>query len=115
MKGYTYIPKSSVEARALLTSALAKKPGEMSKAELIRAWCASAYLYPEIHPDDFDESNNSWPEDAKVIAAEVWRRFDDDKIDDEDVYQSDAAWAGVYDLMASHTPEETKRRKELST
>jgi hypothetical protein len=98
----------------LLASAFASNPSEMSNANLLKAWCAVVYLHPEIHPDDFDESNNDWPEDVKIIAGEVWRRYDKNEVDDEDVYQSDVAWAGVYDLMSSHTAEETKRRNELA-
>lgn len=110
MKGHTYIPKSPEEAHKLLVSALARKPGEMSRAELIKAWCAVAYLHPEIHSDDFEGSNTNWPEAVKAMAREVWRRYDKHEIKEDDVYPSDAAWAGVYDLMSSPTPEETKRR-----
>lgn len=114
MKEQAFIPRSSAEAEKTLAALLKSKLGEMSTAELIKVWCAAAYLYPGIHPDDYDESSNDWPKDAKAIAGEVWRRYDKHEIDDEDVYQSDAAWAGVYDLMSSHTAQETERRKALT-
>ena len=33
----------------------------------------------------------------------------------EELYPSDAAWAGLYDQMFIHSPEETERRLELAT
>jgi len=31
------------------------------------------------------------------------------------MYPCDAQWAGLYDRMTVHTPEETERRLELAT
>jgi len=33
---------------------------------------------------------------------------------DDELYPSDAQWAGLCDRMTSHTPEELQRRQELA-
>ena len=46
------------------------------------------------------------------FATEAWRRANE--LNDDELYPSDAQWAGLYDQMFIHHPEETERRVELA-
>ena len=73
-----------------------------------------AYLFPGLHPEGFDDAESGWPVALKRFAAEAWRRAEAGELDDAELYPSDAQWAGIYDRMTVHTPEESARRKELA-
>ena len=73
-----------------------------------------AYLYPGLHPDGFEDPDSGWPAALKRFAAEAWRRAEAGELVDEELYPSDAQWAGIYDRMTRHTPDETARRVELA-
>lgn len=45
---------------------------------------------------------------------EAWRREEAGALVEELMYPSDAAWAGIYDQMLTHTDQETSRRLELA-
>ncbi len=77
-------------------------------------WCSLAYLYPGFHPDGYRSKDSGWPRVLKRFAAEAWRRARVGKLADEELYCSDAAWAGLYDRMTIHFPDETARRVELA-
>jgi len=72
------------------------------------------YLFPGIHPDGIAEPNNGWPRAVHRIVAEAWRRAEAGDFTDDELYPSDAQWAGIYDRMLRHTPEETQRRLQLA-
>ncbi len=93
-----------------LTDSLERLP----KPTFVRAWCAIAYLHPGLHPDGHDSADSGWPRGLCRFAAEAWQRADAGELADEELYACDAQWSGLYDRMASHTSEETERRRELS-
>ena len=67
-----------------------------------------------LHPDGFEDDESGWPRVLKTFAEEAWRRADFGRLSDDELYCSDAQWAGLYDRMSSHTPDETERRAELA-
>jgi hypothetical protein len=77
-------------------------------------WNAIAYLEPGLHPDGYDCEDSGWPEDLKPYATEACRRFGLGELKDEALYCSYAGWAGLYDLMNSHTEEEVKLRERIA-
>ncbi|WP_166443112.1 hypothetical protein [Phragmitibacter flavus] len=50
----------------------------------------------------------------KPYAAEAWRRSERGELDDNELYPSDAQWAGLHDRMTTHTPEETYFRQRIA-
>ena len=110
-----YIPNSIESAIRELESTFDKPLEVLSKVEFIRAWCALSYLNTGLHPDDFDEPDSGWPESFKRYAAEARRREEAGELADEEMYPSDATWAGLYDQMHTHTDQETTRRLKLAT
>ena len=114
MSDTNYIPASLREAAQHLRAGWRSPPASLAKNDFVRAWSAVAYLYPGLHPDGFDDPESGWPVALKPFAAEAWRRAETGELDDTDFYPSDAQWAGLYDRMTVHTPEETARRTELA-
>ena len=114
MKRTYLIPSSVAEAEAQLavggTAALNKLP----KEDFVARWCAIAYLEPGLHPDGFDCPDSGWPGSLRAYAAEAWRRSDLGELRDEEMYCSDAAWAGLYDRMHTHTADEIERRLRIA-
>lgn len=45
---------------------------------------------------------------------EASRREEAGELADQELYPSDAQWAGIYDRMSKHTPEESARRAKLA-
>lgn len=87
---------------------------DLPKEDFVACWSALAYLNPGLHPDGYEDEDSGWPEDLKLYAAEAWRREEAGEMTDEEMYPSDASWAGVYDQMDSHTQEETDRRFDIA-
>ena len=110
MNIYCHIPNSVECATREFEGTLDQPLEALSKVEFVRAWCALSYLNPGLHPDDFDEPDSGWPDNLKRYATEAWRREEAGELADEEVYPSDATWAGIYDRMDCHTQEETDRR-----
>ena len=108
------IPDSLREAAQHLRTGWQSPPAGLGKTDFVRAWSAVFYLFPGLHPDAFDDPDSGWPRALKRFAAEAWRRAEAGELDDDELYPSDAQWAGLYDRMTSHTPEETARRRELA-
>ena len=114
MSAIVYIPSSLREAAKHLRTGWQKPAASLSKADFVRVWSAVAYLFPGLHPDGFDDPDSGWPRVLKPFAAEAWRRAEAGEMEDEELYPSDAQWAGIYDRMTVHTPEETTRRQEMA-
>jgi hypothetical protein len=72
-----------------------------------------AYLFPGLHPDDYEDTDRGWPHALRRLAAEAWHRAGDGQLSDDELYPSDAQWCGLYDRMNGHTPDETARRRRL--
>lgn len=108
------IPNSFERATRELESTFGFPLETLSKAKFVRAWCALSYLEPGLHPDDFDQPGSGWPDNLKRFAVEARRREEAGELTDEEMYPSDAAWAGLYDQMHTHTVEETARRFRIA-
>lgn len=108
------IPESTEVAHRELKLVLGLPLDSLSKERFVRVWCALCYLNPGLHPDGFDESDSGWPDELKPHAIEAWRRMETGELEDEEMYPSDAAWAGLYDQMDFHTDQEVARRDLLA-
>jgi hypothetical protein len=113
MKNY-YVPGSARVAGREIRMALADDLKAMATPRLVRAWCSIAYLFPGLHPDGFEDADSGWPPALRRFAAEAWCRFEAGFIGDDELYPSDAQWAGLYDRMLVHLPDETERRVALA-
>ena len=114
MNTCVFIPSSLKEAAANLRAGWRGPAAQHSKTDFVRAWSAVAYLFPGLHPDGFDDPDSGWPTALKRFAAEAWQRAEAGELTDETLYPSDAQWAGLYDRMTIHTPQETARRRDLA-
>lgn len=113
MSTQIFIPATLRDAAQHLRAGWQLPPAQLSKNDFARAWSAVAYLFPGLHPDGFDDPESGWPTALKRFAAEAWRRAEAGELADEELYPSDAQWAGIYDRMTVHSPGETARRTEL--
>jgi hypothetical protein len=114
MRKSTQIPASLQDAGQRLRISFQANLKELGCGEFIRAWCAVAYLFPTLHPDEYQETDGGWPCVLKRFAAEAWRRADAGQLADEELYASDSQWSGLFDRMSVHLPEETERRVQLA-
>ena len=73
-----------------------------------------AYLFPNLHPDGFEDADSGWPRAVQRFAAEAWRRVESAELSEEDLYPCDAQWCGIYDRMQTHEPDEIERRLALA-
>ena len=108
-----YVPRDVRTARRQLRAGCAASLSQMAKPNFLRIWHSAAYLYPGLNPDGFEEADNGWPSRLRKVVTEVWRRADAGQLSDEELYPSDAAWAGIYDRMDKHTEDEVRHRTEL--
>lgn len=113
MKITTFVPASPGVAGAQLHLASLEPLHHLARGEFVRAWSSIAYLFPGLHPDGFDAPDSGWPRSLMPFAAEAWRRSDGGLLTDEELYPADSQWAGIYDRMDDHTPEEAARRSAL--
>jgi hypothetical protein len=109
-----YVPSSLREAGRELRGGLQRPVATLSRRDFVRAWSSIAYLFPGLHPDGFNDPESGWPRALKCFAVEAWRRAEAGKLADEELYPSDAQWAGIYDRMTEHTEGETARRKQIA-
>ena len=109
----TLVPSNRIQAKQLLRKCLAAAPQALPTEDFTALWSTIAYLYPGLHPDSFFDEKCGWPRRLRPFAEEAWRRFDAGKISTEELYPSDAQWAGVYDRMLLHTQDDTLRREAL--
>jgi len=109
-----FIPGSLREAALQLRRGLQGAAADFPKNDFVCIWSSIAYLYPGLHPDGFDDPDSGWPRVIKSFAIEAWRRAEAGELADEELYACDAQWAGLYDRMNEHTPQETARREEIT-
>ena len=114
MKIYTYIPSSKRCAGRQIRLAANTPIERLSKPDFIRAWSSLFYLFPGLHPDGYECASSGWTSFLRRFAAEAWRRASNGRLAEQELYQSDAQWAGLYDQMHFHSKEATKRRKKLA-
>jgi hypothetical protein len=82
-----------------------RTPGAASRVGMIE---------PGPHPDEFDPPGSGWPDHLKRFASEAWQREEAGELTEQEMYPSDATWAGLYDQMLNHTVEETTRRSRIA-
>ena len=114
MKSLIFIPKSAKDAGAQVRLALDRSLEQLPKVDFVRAWSSIAYLFPSLHPDGYEEAEGGWPCVLRRFAGEAWRRAEAGDLDDNELYPSDAQWAGLYDRSTIHMSDETERRIELA-
>jgi hypothetical protein len=114
MKSAIQIPNSKFQAAQLLRRGFLPNLQSLSKGDFLSAWCSIAYLFPGLHPDGFDEAESGWPRVLRRFASEAWRRYEAGELRDEELYPSDATWAGLYDQMALHKFDEIEFRFEIA-
>jgi len=110
-----YVPISVRDAEAQLCLTQTTPIDQLSKSAFVRAWSSIAYLFPNLHPDYFEDAEGGWPSDLHDIAVEAWQRANDGDLNEYELYPSDAHWAGLYNRMNSHTPDESWRRQEIAS
>ena len=86
----------------------------LTKPNFVSAWSSVAYLFPNLHPDCWDEAEGDWPRVLRRFAAEAWRRAESGDFSDDELYPADAQWCGLYDRIFPHTAEEMERRLALA-
>lgn len=110
MAARTYVPDSLRSAGARLRQTIHAPLERLSRAEFVRTWCAIAYLFPGLHPDEFDAPSSGWPRILNRVAAEAWRRRNTGRFSESELYPCEAQWAGIFDRMSVHTSVEIARR-----
>ena len=108
------VPCSLRDAAYVLRTSFASRTERLPKSRLIRAWWAIAYLYPALHPDGYELPDSAWPRALRRFAEEVWKRAERGRVTDEELYPSDAQWAGIYDRMLIHDGDEDERRLQIA-
>jgi hypothetical protein len=115
MHDVIYIPTSLKSAGGELRKAFASNLGGLSKTDFIRAWASIAYLFPGLHPDGYEDKESGWPKSLRRFADEACRRVGDGEMTENELYQSDAQWCGIYDRLKDRRPDEIHRRLELAS
>jgi hypothetical protein len=111
---FKYIPNSLRSAACELRWALKQPINKLPHKTFVSVWCSVTYLFPNLHPDGFEDVDSGWPRVLKRFAAEAWRRAEIGELTDEELYPSDAQWSGLYDRMFPHTADEIERRFALA-
>jgi hypothetical protein len=109
------IPNSLCAAGRELRFAFASELDQLRKPDFVRIWCALAYTFPGLQPEGYEDEDSGWPRELRRFAAEAWRRADTGELSDEELYPSDAQWAGLYDRMVLREHDEIERRFRLAS
>lgn len=118
----TFIPSNEREALQWLIPALDRPLADMPIDAFLRAWNAIFYLYGGLNPDEATDHGDEiaydndgpdrfqlieprliapyhvrsgWPVVLAPLAAEAWRRYEDDRMKEDEFYCIDALWAGI--------------------
>jgi hypothetical protein len=114
MKSSYPVPYSITAAEAQFLVGSAVELSALPHDDFVARWSAIAYLQPGLHPDGYDCEGSGWPEDLKPYAAEAWRRCEHGELDDSVLYACDSQWAGLFDMMVTHTGEEHQFRMRIA-
>jgi hypothetical protein len=106
-----YVPNSMRDAGRQISLALSGPP--LPKDTFLKAWYALAYLFPGLHPDESDNPDGGWHPALRRFATEAWHRADKGELADDELYPSNAAWAGIADRIPVLTDEEASWRLGL--
>jgi len=69
---------------------------------------------PSAHPDGYEDEGSGWPRTLRRFAAEASRRAEAGELSDEELYPSDAQWAGLYDRLIEREEDEIERRLQIA-
>ena len=108
------VPSTLRAAGSELRRAFVTHVEQLPKPDFLRAWCAIAYVFPGLHPDGYEDAESGWPRVLKRFAAEAWRRNEAGELLDEEMYPSDAAWAGIYDRLDGSAARKNQRRAQIA-
>lgn len=118
------IPKNEQEALQWLIPALDKPLRNMPLEQFKKAWFAIGYLYSGLHPDETGNHGtevsheddgpfrfrlieprliapfyveSGWPLVLAPFAEEAWHRYENDELEDDELYCYEQANAGIVD------------------
>jgi hypothetical protein len=100
MKSFVYIPPSLAADQKHLDFALERGATKLTNREFVRAWSSLSFLHPGLHPDSFGSCGSGWPNRFRPVVAEAWRRAERGELGDEQLYPSDATFAGLSARMS---------------
>lgn len=125
-----FIPNDEREALQWLIPALDRPLANMPMDAFLKAWNAIYYLYGGLNPDEAADHGeeiahdndgpdrfqlieprliapyhvrNGWPVVLAPLAAEAWRRYEDDRMQEDEFYCIDALWAGIEGRKSGET------------
>ena len=75
----------------------------LGKEAFLDAWKAVAFLNPGLHPDEFENPDDGWPEELKPLAEEAFRRFEIGEFSDGELYCYKDAMKGIKARSMSST------------
>ncbi len=109
-----YVPKNESDAIATFERLTQEDLGGLPREDFLHLWYALAYLNPGLHPDGYELNDSGWTPQQRPLAQEAWSRATHGELSDEELYPTDAAWAGIYDQLP-HPPASahTRRRTHL--
>lgn len=113
MNSESLIPSSPRNAVTRIRKVFEKPAGSLERIEFLKAWFAVAYIFPGLHPDDYDSPGSGWPKILQPLADEAWQRAERGEIHDDELYPSDAQWAGTFDRLNAVSERETAHRKMI--
>lgn len=117
-----FIPGNEREALQWLIPALDRPLANMPLDEFLKAWNALSYLYGGLNPDEATDhgeeiatdrdgpvrfelieprliapyyARSGWPVVLAPLAAEAWRRYENDDMPEDALYCIEALWAGI--------------------
>ncbi len=135
------LPQSHAEAAQWIVNVARLSPKEMRKVsneEFKRAWFSIAFIFMGLHPDGaLDHGSDilqypkadpeisavepriespyyersGWPVYLEDLAAEAWRRYELDQLEEKEFYCSDAQMAGIC-YRNPHFVDEVRRGRE---
>jgi hypothetical protein len=97
MDSLTIVPDDFRSAGRRIRVATKRPLHSLSHKEFVSVWSSFAYLFPSLHPDEYDNDDGCWPQSLRRFAIEAWARADRGELSDEELYPSDAQWAGIND------------------
>lgn len=130
-----WIPTSGLEAANCLrkwAGASRAQCQNASKSDVLQGWHALAYLFPGLHPEDgisyLDEtepwpkaelyfphlshygqrcySESEWPTALKELLVEMWRRYENGVLTEEEFYYLPAQKRGILQERAAQAVNE---------
>lgn len=88
------IPGNRTEAHLWISAALTAGIDTCDTLTFLKAWWATAWLYPGFHPDDYRD-NEEVP-NVKEFTEEAFRRADTGEIEDDVLYAAEASHNAVW-------------------